>query len=252
METNLSSAIASIQAGDTDYQAQIASLQAQLAALAGVKIFDALELSPAIVAGGSVANTAGNTGVAADAQGVPSALNAFRDIFPSGPYQDKYWYWENGADAAKTKYQYEVRFMLPTAADCSAAQALELDVEQRISDEIFNVGFQFDFAESKTIRIWNRSATTASVPHGWISTGLPCPRWNPGEWHSVKLVAHRDGHSVVYDSITVDGVTTALTQTYPTITANKTDCLNCAVQLDGNSAGAAYRAYIDNVKFTVS
>jgi len=253
LESNLSSAISSIQAADADYQNQIAVLQAQIAAFNAVTNFKSLELTPALVAGGSVANSAGNTGVAADAQGVPTSLNAYRQIFPNGPYQDKYWYWELGADATKTKYVYEIRFMLPSTADCQASQALELDVEQRISDEIFNVGFQADFTDQKTFNIWNRSATTPTVPHGWISTGIPCPRWTPGQWHSVKLEAHRDGHFVHYDALTLDGTRTDLSSfSYPTITANKSDCLNCAIQLDANSAGAAYIAYIDAVNVTVS
>lgn len=269
MDPNLSQAIASIQAGDTAYQTQIAELnvqiegdrnsisalqfqlqqaQDQIAALQAVTVFDGLELKPATVAGGSVANSAGNTGVAADAQSVPTDKNAFRQIFPSGSYQNKYWYWQLGADSSKSKYTYEIRFMLPTASDCSASQALELDIEHRISQQVFNTGLQFDF-QANQVRIWNRS----QVPvHGWIATALSCPRWNPGEWHTIKLETHRDGSNVVYDGITIDGVRTALTASFPTITLAESDCLNCAVQLDANKAGTAYLTYIDAVRFTAS
>jgi len=173
-------------------QSQIQALQAQIAAAANVKVFDGLELIPGIVAGGSVANSSGNPGVAADTEGVPTDKEAFREIIPNGQYEDKYWFWQLGADATKTKFTYEGRLMLPTAADCAAAQAVELDIEQRIATAIagqvtiYNTGGQWDFAGSKTFRIWNRGP----VNHGWVSTPIAIARWNPGEWHTFKLECH--------------------------------------------------------------
>src|SRR6185312_9142190 len=75
-------------------QGQITALQAQLAAIQGVKVFDRLEEQIATVAGGSVANTSGNPGVAADAQSVPTDKEAFREIIPNGKFEDKYWFWQ--------------------------------------------------------------------------------------------------------------------------------------------------------------
>src|SRR5690348_8187748 len=76
--------------------AQVASLQGQLAVAQNVTFFRGLEWKTALVAGGSVANSSGNPGVAADAQGIPSSSFAFRQIIPNGAYEDKYWYWKLG------------------------------------------------------------------------------------------------------------------------------------------------------------
>lgn len=256
MEANLSTAISNItdaltllngatdgiSAGDANYQSQIAALK-------GVTVFGDLELTPWTVAGGSVANSAGNTSVAADAQGIPTDKCAFLQVIPNGlAYANKYWYKPRAGDASKTTYKYECRLMLPTTTDCAASQAVELDIEHRISQQVFNTGLQFDFAQNQ-VRIWNRS----SVPvHGWIPTALPCPRWNPAEWHSVTLETHRDANNVYYDAVTIDGVRTTLTASFPTIQLAEADCMNNALQLDANSAGAPYQMYIDAIRLTVS
>jgi len=254
MNTNLQSVIASANAAQTDIDglnAQITALTQQIAALNNVSIFDALELTQAIVAGGSVANSTGNTGVAADAQSVPTTLCASRHIIPNGSYQDKYWFWELGADSTKGDYLYETRLMLPTIVDCNASQAVELDIEQRIATPtpgtvtIYNTGFQFDFAENQ-LRIWNRSP----VNHGWLSISVLCPRWSAGVWHSVALKTHRDLSNVHYDYVIVDGAKIPIMASFPAILASKTECMNIAHQLDANSTGTAYTLYIDAVKFT--
>ena len=222
---------------------QVSDLQNQLAASKNVATFRGLEWKPALVAGGSVANSSGNPGVAADAQGIPASSFAFRQIIPNGAYEDKYWYWKLGADATKSSFSYAVSFMLP---DPSAPQALELDVQQVISTVCYNVGFQFDF-QSNQVRIWNRS----QVNHGWISTGVASPRWVAGSWHSVTLKAHRDDFNVYYDSMTIDGVTTSLSQfSFPSISLNNADTLNVAIQLDANSAGKAFLVNIYAVDFS--
>ena len=168
---------------------------------------------------------------------------AFRQIIPNGAYEDKYWYWKLGADATKSSFTYTVNFMLP---DPNAPQALELDVQQVISAVCYNLGFQFDF-QSNQVRIWNRSTTN----HGWIATGVASPRWVAGSWHSVTLKAHRDSSNVYYDSMTIDGVTTSLSQfSFPSISLNNADTLNVAIQLDANSAGKGFLVNIYGVDFS--
>lgn len=231
--------------------AQITALQAQLAQATSVRTFNSLEWTPALVAGGSVANSAGNTGVAGDAQSIPSGnIQAYRDIFPNGAYQDKYWYWKLGADNAKNTYSFSLRLMLP---EPSLPQAVELDVQQVISGTCYNTGLQFNF-QAGVFRIWNRSNTPV---HGWIPTAIPCPRWTANAWHTIQLDTHRDDRNVTpqnvyYDAITFDGVKTPLTASFPSIPLANTDCMNCAIQLDSNSAGASYRLYVDTISFTTS
>ena len=241
------------QADNATLQNQISALQAQIAAAANVKVFDGLELTPWTVAGGSAANSSGNTGVAGDAQSIPTDKNAFLQILPNGlAFANKYWYKNRPGDATKKTYDYEGLLMLPTAADCAASQAIELDIEQRISGTCFNVGFQWDFAE-KVLRVWNRSASTPTVPHGWQSIGVSLARWAPLSWHSFKLEAHRDDSSVHYDAATVDGNRIDLSGlSFPAIQLNEPDCMNNALQLDANSAGAAYLMYIDQIRLAVA
>lgn len=241
--SNLTSQVSDLTSQVSNLNAEVASLTAQNQSLQNLTVFRGLEWQTALVAGGSVANSSGNPGVAADAQGIPASSFAFRQIIPNGQYEDKYWYWKLGADASKSSFTYTVNFMLP---DPSAPQALELDVQQVIAAVCYNVGFQFDFADN-SVRIWNRSTTN----HGWIATGVSSPRWVAGSWHSVTLKTHRDSTTVYYDSMTIDGVTTSLTQfSFPAISLSNPDTINVAIQLDANSAGKAFLANIYGVDFT--
>jgi hypothetical protein len=228
-------------------QQQIQALKAQIAAASSIAVFDGLELTPWIVAGGSVANSAGNPGVAGDAQSVPTDLNAWFDIFPNGAYQDKYRFKQLGADPSKTSFAFEGLLMLPEPAK---PQAVELDVQQVISGVIFNYGLQWDFAENQ-MRIWDRAAKVAGDPEPWKSIGLPCPRWAALAWHSFRLEGHRDAANIYYDAVTMNGVKTPLTQTFAAPNLGLKDMFNCAIQQDSNSAGAAFRLYIDRVKMTL-
>src|SRR6185312_9875432 len=127
---SLNSQVSSLTTQVSNLTAQVNSLTSQNQSLQNVSVFRGLEWQTALVAGGSVANSSVNPGVAADAQGIPAAGFAFRQIIPNGAYEDKYWYWKLGADSSKSSFTYTVNFML---LDPSAPQALELDVQQVIS-----------------------------------------------------------------------------------------------------------------------
>src|SRR6266852_2851017 len=68
------------------------SLSAALSKLLNVSVFDGLELTPWLLAGGTAANS-GQTGSTADAKRAqPTIACAFLEIIPAGPWADKYWY----------------------------------------------------------------------------------------------------------------------------------------------------------------
>lgn len=238
-----------LAAADSSMQAlrdSLAAAQAKLDAIANTSVFDDLEFSPWLLAPGTAANTGstGNTTVATQAQ--PGINSAWFNSIPGGPFANAYWYKKLGADAKKTKYLYELAFMFATPADAAASQAVELDIQQVIAGVVYNTGLQFDFAEN-ALRVWNRSTGS------WIPTGRAAQRWSAGQWMSVAYETHRDGANVYMDSVTVNGTKMALSGTaFPAPKLGLTDMLNCAVQLDGNKTGTAYRVYLGPTRFTAS
>lgn len=248
MNSNLSlisQASAALQKELDDKDANIADLQQT----ANTKSWHDLERSMWLLAPGALANT-GSAGSLAD--GFQTLLDTNCGSFtlrPHGPYADRYWYRELGADPFKSRYRYEASFLFGSAADSNAVQAIEMDIQQCIGGIVFNPALQFDFAED-IVRIWNRSIK----PQGeWEPIGLPCPRWDFGKWNTVAIEAHRTLNTIAYDAVTLNGVVTKiLAAPFPAPNLGKPDMQNIGFQLDSNKNGTAFKVFVDAMNFTVS
>jgi hypothetical protein len=210
-----------------------------------VTVFDGLELTPWLVAPGTAANTDSKGSTATATQGQPGINSAWFGLAPNGPWADAYFYKKLGADPNKLTFKFELSFLFGTAADSAASNCIELDIQQVIAGLGFNPGLQFNFGGNQ-LRVWDRSSKN------WVDTGKPCPRWAAGQWVRVIFEAHRDGAKIYVDAVTVNGVRIALNLSFPATKLPLPDMMNCAVQLDGNKAGTAYKLFIDAVKFTAS
>jgi hypothetical protein len=243
MDTNLAQIVSLANATDTE----ISILKSTLKAANSTKVFSGLELTPWKLAAGALADSdtaKGNIPIAVQSQ--PLIECASFAIDPKGKaWADAYWYKELGADASKTRFTYEVSFLFPTPAYSLASQAIELDIQQVISGMVYNFGFQFDFAEG-IFRTWNRGEHEA-IGGGWNPTTMSLPRWSAGQWTRVAVQGHTLPGSVLYDSVTINNVKSTLNIHYPAAKLNLSDMLNCAVQLDGNASGTAYRVMVDVV-----
>src|SRR5882762_8416082 len=107
MDSNLSlisTASAALQKELDDKDTQILALQQT----ANTKSWHDLERSMWLLAPGTLANT-GSAGSLADGfQVLPDTKCGSFEIRPHGPYADRYWYRELGADPFKSRYRYEV------------------------------------------------------------------------------------------------------------------------------------------------
>lgn len=228
-------------------QSSLTAANAHLAAIANTKVFDHLEMTPWLIAPGTAANTneTGSTASTSQAQTLPPSTLPFLGLSPAGPYANAFFYKTLGADPSKTAYKYELQLFFASSTDAAASQCVELDIQQVIGGLVYNTGLQFNFVDN-ALRVWNRNGKA------WVATGVASPRWTAGKWMSVTFETHRDAVNVYVDAITVNGIRipSALSFTAPNLGLG--DMLNCAIQLDGNKAGTAYRLYLGPVKFTAS
>lgn len=210
-----------------------------------VKIFADLERTPWLQAEGSLANTAGVTSLAGTIQSQPGVECAFFAISPSGPFANAYWYKQLGAAPLWTKFSYAASFMFPTQGDSDASRALELDLQQVIGGQVFNFGWQADFADS-SFRVWDRSTGSG----GWVAAIDGLPRWKSNQWYTMVGRGHRTATELVYTEIAVDDVTSKINIVKPLAKIDLPDMLNVGVQID--TGQKPYRVMVDAMSLTVS
>ena len=249
--SSLAAANSSLSSQNSSLQSQLSSLQSQLSALQNITVFDHLEYGEWLLAGGTAANSGatGNTAVATQTQ--PGVQSASFSLSPNGSFANAYWFKRLGARPEKKSFKYELSILMPSPTDAAASQAVEFEWQQVISHKVFNIGWQFDFAQN-VFRVWNRTLHgTGKEP--WIATPLTSPRWTAGSWANVAVEGHRDDGGVFYDTVTINGVRTVLNISFPaTLEPSQPDMLNVAFQLDGNGSSTSYRVNVDNIKFTAS
>ena len=126
-----------------------------------------------------------------------------------------------------------------------ASQVLEFDVSQYFGGKSFIYGTQCRIAGGHEWDIWD------NVNHDWKSTGIACKPAN-NDWNHVVIQARRTSDNyVLYESITLNGVTHTLNKYYPADWA-PSDWYGITVkfQMDGNYKQSPYTVYVDKLHLT--
>jgi hypothetical protein len=129
--------------------------------------------------------------------------------------------------------------------DFAVAQVLEFDISMYFNGLGLIWGNQCRIAGGNEWDIWD------NVGQHWVSTGVACnPKSN--SWNHVTLQMQRESdNSLLFKSITLNGVTSPINKYYPPgsapggwwgITVN--------YQMDGNYKQSPYTTFLDNFSFT--
>jgi hypothetical protein len=127
----------------------------------------------------------------------------------------------------------------------NVTQVLEFDINMYMDGVGMLWGTQCNNLGGKVWDIWD------NVNAKWVSTGVACNLINNG-WNHVTIQAQRGaGNAVVYQSITLNGLTANLNKSYPPFTV-PTSWWGVTVnyQMDGNYVQSANTTYVDNFSLT--
>jgi hypothetical protein len=125
----------------------------------------------------------------------------------------------------------------------SASQALEFDINQ------FTGGKSFIWGHECRIAGGHEWDTYDNIHKKWVSTGVPCNPVNDGWNHLIIQVARTSGNNLLYESITLNGVTHTLNITRaPNTTSWHGVTIN--YQQDGNSSMTDYSIWLDRLNFS--
>ena len=128
--------------------------------------------------------------------------------------------------------------------DLSLSQVLEFDINQYFNGMGFVYGHQCKIAGGHEWDIWD------NVNKHWVHTGIACNPISNG-WNHVHLEVERTSdNKMLYKTITFNGETHTINQTYGHFNSGNWYGVGVNYQLDGNSKQAAYKTYMDEFTFT--
>jgi major membrane immunogen (membrane-anchored lipoprotein) len=126
----------------------------------------------------------------------------------------------------------------------SLAENLEFDIAQFVDDKGFMFGTQCQMQANGSVwGIWD------PLHAKWVSTSAPC-KPNSDSWnHAIIKVQRTSSDQLLYQSITLNGVTTTLNKTYSPFSAPGWWGVVINFQLDGNYNESDYSVYLDKLNF---
>lgn len=139
-------------------------------------------------------------------------------------------------------FTYDVYFYV---SNSGLSQAVEFDVNQFYNGLGFIWGHECRIAGGNQWDIWD------NINQKWVPTGIAC---NPvgNSWNHVTIQVQRtSSNQLLYKSITLNGVTSTLNQSYsPGSTPSGWWGVTVNYQMDGNNKQSPYTVYLDNLTFT--
>jgi len=141
-----------------------------------------------------------------------------------------------------SSFTYDVYFY---GADLGLSQALEFDINQFFNSMGFIWGHECRVAGGNEWDIWDNQK------QHWAPTGIPCHP-NSNAWNHLTIKVQRTGgNELLYQSITLNGVSSSLNLTYPHGSAPP-DWYGVTInyQMDGNYRQDPYSVYLDNLTFS--
>ncbi len=138
-------------------------------------------------------------------------------------------------------FTYDVYFF---GSNLGASQALEFDMNQFFGGMGFIWGHECRIAGGHEWDVWDNQNAR------WTPTGIPCYPNNNAWNHLTIKVQRTSNNQLLYQSITLNGVTNNLNWTFGHGSAPGWYGVTVNYQMDGNYQQASYNVYLDQLTFT--
>lgn len=138
-------------------------------------------------------------------------------------------------------FTYDVYFY---GTNLGLSQAVEFDINQFYDNLGFIWGHECRIAGGNEWDIWN------NVSQKWVPTGIACKPLSNSWNHLTIQVQRTSSNQLLYQSITLNGVTSSVNQTYSPGSTPGWWGVTINYQMDGNYKQSPYAVYLDSLKFT--
>jgi Putative Ig domain len=138
-------------------------------------------------------------------------------------------------------FTYDVYFY---GTNLGLSQAVEFDINQFFGGQGFIWGHECRIAGGNEWDIWD------NINQHWVPTGVACYP-NSNSWNHLTIQVQRTANNqLLYESISLNGVTSTLNQYYNPGTAPGWYGVTINYQMDGNDLQSPYAVYLDDLTFT--
>jgi hypothetical protein len=138
-------------------------------------------------------------------------------------------------------FTYDVYFY---GTNLSISQAVEFDINQFFGNMGFIWGHECRVAGGNEWDVWD------NVNAHWTPTGIACYP-NSNAWNHLTIQVQRtSSDELLYQSITLNGVTSDLNWTFPHGSTPNWYGVTINYQMDGNYQQDSYNVYLDNLTFS--
>jgi hypothetical protein len=138
-------------------------------------------------------------------------------------------------------FTYDVWFY---GTNLGLAQAIEFDMNQFFNNLGFIWGHECRIAGGNEWDVWD------NVNQHWVPTGISCYP-NSNAWNHLTIQVQRTGsNQLLYQSITLNGVTSNVNQYYNPGSAPGWYGVTINYQMDGNYKQSPYTVYLDDLTFS--
>jgi Putative Ig domain len=138
-------------------------------------------------------------------------------------------------------FTYDVYFY---GTNLGLSQAVEFDINQFFDNLGFTWGHECRIAGGNEWDIWD------NINQHWVPTGIVCYP-NSNSWNHLTIQVQRTpDNQLLYQSITLNGVTSPVNQYYNPGSTEGWYGVTINYQMDGNYEQSPYTVYLDNLTFT--
>lgn len=138
-------------------------------------------------------------------------------------------------------FTYDVYFY---GSNLELSQAVEFDINQFFNSQGYIWGHECRIAGGNEWDIWD------NINQHWVPTGIACHPLDNSWNHLIIQVQRTADNQLLYESITLNGVTNAVNAYYnPGPAPSNWYGITINYQMDGNYQQAPYSVYLDNLTF---
>ena len=160
---------------------------------------------------------------------------------PRGQYNNCLWPILLGSSSTATHFTLDTHYQL---SNPSVAQGVEFSSNKHIGTKWYKFSVQCSYNKG-VFSVWDTAGGK------WSATTIPCKRPALNKWDHLTVNTEISGGKAVFLSLAFNGTTYTINKSFDPATKPSSESFGVHFQIDGNQAGNAYYAYVDQLTLTL-